>query len=136
MALTAERCTAECLCPEQVAPLIGRTLDTTDALRAATLFGALGDATRIRVLHALSLAEELCVSDLALLLGLSISALSHQLAPLRAQGVVSRRKVGRIAHYRLSDAHVRSLLIDGLGHTAEPHERSTERHRQVRGQVT
>ena len=120
LALTADRCVAECLCPEQVAPLIGRTLTSDRATGAAVLFGTLGDPTRLRVLHALSMAEELCVSDLALLLDLSISGLSHQLAPLREQGVVSRRKVGRIAHYRLADAHVRRLLLDGLGHAAEP----------------
>lgn len=118
--LTADRCTADCLCPEQVAPLIGRTLTSDDASGAAALFGTLSDPTRLRVLHALSLAEELCVSDLALLLDLSISGLSHQLAPLREQGVLNRRKVGRIAHYSLADAHVRRLLLDGLGHAAEP----------------
>lgn len=118
--LTVDCCAAECLCPEQVEPLIGRTLTSGQASGAAVLFGTLGDPTRLRVLHALSLAEELCVSDLALLLGLSISGLSHQLAPLREQGVVSRRKVGRIAHYRLADEHVRRLLLYGLGHAAEP----------------
>ena len=118
--LTEDRCAAECLCPEQVAPLIGRTLSPGDAAAAAALFGTLADPTRLRVLHALSLAEELCVSDLALLLGLSLSGLSHQLRPLREQGVVARRKVGRVAHYRLADEHVRRLLLDGLGHAAEP----------------
>ena len=118
--LTPDRCSTECLCPEQVAPLLGRTLDLDQAGAGATLFGTLADPTRLRLLHALSLADELCVSDLSLLLGLSLSALSHQLAPLREQGIVSRRKVGRIAHYRLRDDHVRGLLRDGLGHAAEP----------------
>ncbi len=119
-ALTVDRCVAECLCPKQVEPLIGRTLSSEQASGAAALFGTLGDPTRLRVLHALSLAEELCVSDLALLLGLSISGLSHQLAPLREQGIVIRRKVGRVAHYSLADEHVRGLLLEGLGHGAEP----------------
>ena len=103
-----------------MAPLIGRTLDKAQVASGAALFGMLADPTRLRLLHALSLAEELCVSDLALLLGLSVSALSHQLAALREQGVVSRRKVGRIVHYRLADDHVRHLLRDGLRHAAEP----------------
>lgn len=107
------------LCPEQAEPLIGRTLTRGKATGAAALFGTLADPTRLRTLHALSLADELCVSDLAMLLGLSISGLSHQLATLREQGVVSRRKVGRIAHYRLADEHVRHLLLDGLRHAAE-----------------
>ncbi len=118
--LTPDRCSAECLCPEAVAPLLGRTLDPDRASAGADLFATLADASRLRILHALSLADELCVSDLALLLGMSLSALSHQLAALRDQGVVSRRKVGRIAHYRLADLHVRHLLRDGLRHVAEP----------------
>lgn len=116
----AERLAAACLCPDQVAPLVGRTLDAERASAVAALFGTLADPSRLRLLYALSLADELCVSDLALLLGMSLSALSHQLAALREQGVVSRRKVGRIAHYRLADLHVRHLLRDGLRHVAEP----------------
>src|SRR2546429_2995884 len=81
--LTPERCEEECIHPEHVAPLLGRVIDRPDAEEVASTFGLLADPTRARVLHALSLAQELCVCDLALLLGISQPALSHQLRLLR-----------------------------------------------------
>lgn len=86
----------------------------------ASWFGTLADPTRARILQALSLASELCVWDLALLLDLSVSALSHQLRYLRVRRIVNRRKAGRIAFYSLADEHVRHVLADALAHTAEP----------------
>jgi DNA-binding transcriptional ArsR family regulator len=66
----------ECPHPEHVAPLLGRIIGHLEADRVA--FSLLADPTRTRILHALSLADELCVCDLALLLGISQSALSHR----------------------------------------------------------
>jgi len=83
LALTADRCATECIHPEHVAPLLGRIVDANQADALATIFATLGDPTRARLLHALALAEELCVCDLALLIGLSQSAVSHQLRLLR-----------------------------------------------------
>ncbi|HTE65117.1 MAG TPA: metalloregulator ArsR/SmtB family transcription factor [Candidatus Binatia bacterium] len=117
--LTAERCEVECLHPEHVAPLLGRVIDYAAADAVASTFALLADATRTRILHALSLADELCVCDLALLLGISQSALSHQLRLLRDRRVVARRKVGRIVYYRLADEHVRHVFGDGLRHASE-----------------
>jgi ArsR family transcriptional regulator, lead/cadmium/zinc/bismuth-responsive transcriptional repressor len=120
------RCEIECIHPEHVGPLIGRVVGHQIADDAASLYGLLADPTRTRILHALSLARELCVCDLALLLGISQSALSHQLRLLRSNRVVARRKQGRVVYYRLADAHVRRMLKAGLQHAAEPSERSTE----------
>ena len=117
--LTADRCGVECLHPEQVRPLLGRTLSPAHGFGVADVFSTLADPTRVRILQALSLADELCVCDIALLLGLSISGLSHQLRLLRDRRVVSRRKAGRIVYYRLADGHVRRLLEDALGQTGE-----------------
>lgn len=118
-ALTAERCEVECLHPEHVAPLLGRVIDYAAADAVASTFALLADATRSRILHALSLADELCVCDLALLLGISQSALSHQLRLLRDRRVVARRKAGRVVYYRLADEHVRHVFVDGLRHVSE-----------------
>ena len=118
--LTAERCETDCLHPEHVAPLLGRVVDRGRADDLAETFALFADATRARILHALSLADELCVCDLALLLGISQSALSHQLRLLRARRVVARRKAGRIMYYRLADDDVRHVLADALRHNAEP----------------
>lgn len=117
--LTVERCEVECLHPEHVAPLLGRIIDYTAADAVASTFALLADATRSRILHALSLADELCVCDLALLLGISQSALSHQLRLLRDRRVVARRKAGRIVYYRLADEHVRHVFGDSLRHASE-----------------
>jgi len=126
--LTLERCDVECLHPEHVAPLLGRVIDGAAADDLASTFAVLADATRARILHALTLADELCVCDLALLLGITQSALSHQLRLLRDRRVVARRKAGRIVYYRLADEHVRHVFNDGLRHVSEfetAHQAST-----------
>lgn len=106
--------------PEHVAPLLGRVLDYAGADRVAATFAVLADPTRARILHALSLStEELCVCDLAVLIGISQSALSHQLRLLRDRGVVSRTKRGRMVYYRLADEHIRPVFTDGLRHSGK-----------------
>lgn len=86
----------------------------------AALFAVLGDPSRARILHLLAVsAEPLCVCDIALVLGMSVSALSHQLRALRERGVVDREKVGRIAYYSLVDEHIRRLISLGVAHVAE-----------------
>jgi DNA-binding transcriptional ArsR family regulator len=118
--LTIDQCDVECLHPAAVRPLIGRLLSSEAAQATAAWFDTLADPTRTRILQALAIAPELCVCDLALVLDLSVSALSHQLRLLRERGAVTRRKVGRIAFYSLVDDHVRDVLADALAHTAEP----------------
>lgn len=117
--LTRDRCEIECLHPEHVGPLIGRVIGREDADRVASTFALLADPTRARILHALSLSDELCVCDLALLLAMSESAVSHQLRLLRIQRTVERRKAGRVVYYRLADEHVRHMFADGLRHARE-----------------
>ena len=119
MELTADRCEVECLHPEHVAPLLGKVVAGSEAEDLAAIFELLADPTRARLLHALTLVDELCVCDLALLLDRSDSALSHQLRVLRDRRVVRRRKVGRIVYYRLADDHIRHVLADGLRHVRE-----------------
>jgi DNA-binding transcriptional ArsR family regulator len=113
-----DRCAAS-LHPENVRPLLGSVLDQATADEVASTFAMLADPTRARIVHALSLAEELCVCDLALLLGVSQSAMSHQLRLLRDHRVVTRRRSGRIAYYRLADGHIRHILADGTRHALE-----------------
>ncbi len=87
--------------------------------RLAETFQVLGDRTRIKIIFALS-QKELCVCDLAGLLGLSSSAISHQLRVLRNMRLVKYRKEGRIAYYSLDDAHISRLFEEGLRHVEEP----------------
>ena len=78
------------------------------------------DPSRARIVHLLAISEDdLCVCDIALVLGMSVSALSHQLRFLRERGAVERRKAGRIVYYRLVDAHLRDLVFDAATHVAE-----------------
>jgi DNA-binding transcriptional ArsR family regulator len=84
----------------------------------AETFRVLGDPTRVRVAWALA-QEELCVCDLASLLGMSQSAVSHSLRALRQLRLVRFRKEGRIAYYRLDDDHISDLLADGFRHVEE-----------------
>jgi DNA-binding transcriptional ArsR family regulator len=123
--LTIDQCEVACLHPNAVRPLIGRLLSADGAHATASWFDTFADPTRTRILEALSLAPELCVCDLALVLDLSVSALSHQLRLLRERGAVTRRKSGRIAFYSLADEHVRHVLADALAHTAEPPNQAT-----------
>lgn len=123
----ADACEVQCLHPEHVLPLLGNLLSRAEAEELASIFALLGDPTRARVVHALSMADELCVCDLAVLVGITQSALSHQLRLLRARRVVSRRKTGRVVYYRLADAHVRHVFDDGLQHLREAGSPERER---------
>ncbi len=87
------------------------------------IFASLSDPTRARVLFALSKAE-LCVCDVATLLGMSISAVSHQLRVLRHLGLVKYRKQGRMAYYSLDDEHASALLTQALEHVTHEHAAS------------
>lgn len=83
--------------------------------RIAGMFAALGDPTRLRIVSVLRL-HELCVCDLAAVIGLSESAISHQLRVLREQGLVRSRKEGRLVYYALDDTHVISLYGQAHDH--------------------
>jgi DNA-binding transcriptional ArsR family regulator len=82
------------------------------------IFRVLGDPTRVRILDALSRAE-LCVSDLASQLGVTESAVSHQLRLLRNTRIVRARREGRMIFYALDDRHVLALFEQGLRHVQE-----------------
>ena len=86
--------------------------------RAVALFKAMGDPTRLRLLWALD-RETLCVCDLSALLGMSVSAVSHQLALLRGAGLVTGRRQGKEIFYSLADDHVHGMLSAGMEHAQE-----------------
>ena len=88
------------------------------ATALADTFRVLGDVTRVRMLDALSRAE-LCVSDIARHIGLSESAVSHQLRLLRGSRLVRARRAGRLVYYALDDHHIVRLFDQGLQHVEE-----------------
>ncbi len=89
--------------------------------RISSSFWALSDPTRVRIIHALTLAE-LCNCDLASVLGLTESAVSHQMRDLRLMKLVIAEKRGRMVYYRLTDSHVRHIFEDSLKHAQESDE--------------
>jgi len=84
----------------------------------ASLYKMFADGTRVQILHALELSE-MCVCDLAVLLGMTKSAVSHQLKSLRMSNLVSFRKEGQTVFYSLADSHVKDILDRGFEHINE-----------------
>lgn len=85
--------------------------------RSADFFKVIGDRTRIRILHALY-ESEMCVCDIAVLLTMNQSAISHQLRVLKQAGLVKYRKEGKVVFYSLDDEHVKNVLDQGLVHVS------------------
>ncbi|MDF2537929.1 MAG: putative transcriptional regulator [Herbinix sp.] len=81
-------------------------------------FKVLGDSTRIKIMWALD-ESEMCVCDLAVLLNMTKSAISHQLHSLRQANLVKYRKEGKVVYYSLSDDHVKEIFEKGLEHIRE-----------------
>lgn len=84
----------------------------------AELFKVFGDSTRIRILYAL-FESELCVGDIAQILNLNQSAVSHQLRILKDAKLVKYRRDGKVIFYSLDDEHVRTIISMGMDHVAE-----------------
>ena len=84
----------------------------------AELFRVFGDSTRIKILYAL-FESELCVNDIAQVVGLSQSAVSHQLRLLKTNKLVRFRRDGKTIYYALDDDHVRSMIALGMEHVEE-----------------
>lgn len=113
-----DTCDAFHASPDQIKVLKPELLQPALVGALAETFRALGDPTRVRMLDALSKAE-LCVCDIATLLGLTESAVSHQLRLLRSLRLVRSRRVGRMVFYALDDDHITRLFAQGLEHVAE-----------------
>lgn len=84
----------------------------------AELYKAFGDTTRIKILCALFEAE-MCVCDIAALLNMTQSAISHQLRVLKQSRLVKHRKDGKVVYYSLDDSHIKSIFDQGLLHISE-----------------
>jgi ArsR family transcriptional regulator len=104
--------------PARVAELRDALIGEDAVADLAETFRTLGDPTRVRILDALSHGE-LCVCDLAALVRMSESAVSHQLRLLRSLRLVKPRREGRMVFYSLDDRHIMSLFRQGLKHVQE-----------------
>ena len=84
----------------------------------AEFYRVFGDATRLKILYVL-LSAEMCVYDIASVLGMSQSAISHQLRVLKQMDLVKNRREGKTIFYALADAHIVTILSQGLDHIEE-----------------
>lgn len=89
-----------------------------ELLDLADFFKVFGDATRIKILYVLS-QSEMCVCDIASLLQISQSAISHQLRVLKQMRLVKSRREGKTVFYTLSDGHIKTILAQGMEHIEE-----------------
>ncbi|MHB0869574.1 MAG: ArsR/SmtB family transcription factor [Chloroflexota bacterium] len=115
---SADLCDVFCIDAEEVARARQAMVSDEAAARLAETFSVLGDPTRVKMISALR-SVELCVCDLATLLNLSQSAVSHQLRLLRTMRLVKYRREGRIVYYSLDDEHIGNLFQQGLQHVVE-----------------
>jgi ArsR family transcriptional regulator len=121
--------------PEEHARRGGVALLTDEQLeRAAAIFRAAGDLSRLKLLHRLS-EGEWCVTELAEAAGVGLSTVSQQLRLLRAERIVTRRRAGKHIFYSLADAHVSDLIRSAIDHASEPHghERHDDRQEEPEG---
>ena len=103
---------------DRVEAVLCALVERETATAVADVFRVLADPTRVSIIHALSQAE-LCNSDLASILRISESAVSHQMRELRLMKLVTAEKRGRMVYYRLTDTHIRHIFEDTLRHVRE-----------------
>ena len=115
---THDICQIKCINPERIARTRRGMDASADLAGLADIFKMLGDVTRVRILKALFL-EELCVCDIAAVLEMTQSAVSHQLRLLRGARLVKYRKDGKVVYYSLDDDHVKTLFDQGLEHVQQ-----------------
>jgi ArsR family transcriptional regulator, lead/cadmium/zinc/bismuth-responsive transcriptional repressor len=117
-----DACDVVCINREAVDRVRSQMLKEQVVADTAEIYKVLGDQTRVRLLYALA-QRELCVCDLSAVLGMTPSAISHQLRVLRSARLVKFRKAGKVVYYALADAHVMQFIDVGVDHAGESHLR-------------
>jgi DNA-binding transcriptional ArsR family regulator len=113
-----EKCDCDMIHEEVVNRVRGKMPPEETLYDLAELFKVFGDSTRIKILWALD-ESEMCVCDIANLLNMTQSAISHQLRVLKQAGLVKNRKEGKVVYYSLDDEHVQQIFDQGLTHINE-----------------
>ncbi len=114
--VTTDSCEVECTHPdvvERVTPLISQVEGVE------TIFKALSDATRMKIIYALTQEDELCVCDVAAIIGISTATASHHLRLLRTMGIAKNRKQGKLVYYSVKDHHITDLVKIAIEHHNE-----------------
>ncbi len=113
-----EVCEVTCVDEEKVSRLKEELL-THNTNKVAVLFKALSDSTRMKIAYALAVEKELCVCDVANIVGSSTATASHHLRLLRKQGLAKYEKRGKLVYYSLDDHHVKQLIQIAVEHQQE-----------------
>lgn len=118
--MTVNEVTCDCniIHEDAVSMVKPKVLDYETSEQLALFYKIFGDSTRIKILSALD-ESELCVCDLASVLDMTKSAISHQLAILKRASLVKYRREGKEVYYSLADEHIRKILEMGLEHISE-----------------
>lgn len=113
-----EKCNCEVIHEDVVNTVKNKMPDEGNLCDLSELFKVFGDSTRIKILWALD-ESEMCVCDIAYLLNMTQSAISHQLRVLKEARLVKNRKEGKIVYYSLDDEHVKQIFDQGITHIKE-----------------
>ena len=124
--LDGETCQVRVIHLDRVERALRETVSAKELNRLSSIYKVLGDPSRLKIVLALRKVE-MCVCDLAAFLGLTESAISHQLRRLKDLALVKSRREGQVIYYSLDDEHVAELLNIGLAHVSES---------GVRGQIS
>ena len=111
-------CEIESIDEKSVDEVKSKMLEDELLFEVSDTFKVFGDSTRLKIMYALS-QKELCVCELACVLDMSQSAISHQLRVLRSKNLVKFRKEGKMAYYSLADEHVVKIIEMGIEHATE-----------------
>ena len=111
-------CETTCIDKEKVIR-VQNNLSEQNPLKVAKVFKALSDDTRIKIAYALSVEEELCVCDVANIVGSTTATASHHLRLLKNMGICKYRKEGKLVYYSLDDDHVKQLIQLAFTHQLE-----------------
>ena len=113
-----DKCDCTMIHEEVVRKVRSNMPDEEALLDLADLFKVFGDSTRVKIICAL-FESEMCVCDIAALLGMTKSAISHQLRILKQSKLIRNRRDGKVVYYSLDDEHVKNIFDQGLVHVTE-----------------
>lgn len=111
-----DRCEVRVIDAEKVKKISETLIDGLEATQLADAFDALADPTRLRIVSAIAAVGEVCVCDIAASLGMTQSAISHQLRLLRTTGILKNRKQGRMVFYSLASEHIAKIFAEAVAH--------------------
>ncbi|MGG3467935.1 metalloregulator ArsR/SmtB family transcription factor [Neobacillus pocheonensis] len=112
-------CEITCVDSEKTARVQQQLEKSSDVLEVTKLFKALSDETRMKIAYALTLEDELCVCDVANIVGATTATASHHLRHLKSLGLAKYRKEGKLVYYSLDDDHVKQLIHIAFAHQEE-----------------